>query len=121
MGPDGNGVQNSTCSTKIVTRRFSPNLSPGGLGLVSGHPHVLYLPTGLEECEYLLCRHIAGQVTHVDGTSYLLNLCGVHVTSERRRLGDHCTHQRDERRGRLGVCVCVEIFMRLLLCRLRLN
>ncbi len=72
-----------------VLTKLTSNPSPGGLGLVSGHPHVLDLTTRLEESEHLFSRHrhVASQVADVDGASYLLDLGGIYVTSERGRLG----------------------------------
>ncbi len=70
-----------------VLTKLTSNPSSGGLGLVSGHPHVLDLTTRLEESEHLFSRHVASQVADVDGASYLLDLGGIYVTSERGRLG----------------------------------
>ena len=85
-----------------VLTKLTSNLSPGGLGLVSGHPHVLDLTTRLEESEHLFSRHVASQVADVDGASYLLDLGGVYVTSERGRLGDHRAHHGYEGGSELG-------------------
>ncbi len=60
-----------------VLTKLTSNPSSGGLGLVSGHPHVLDLTTRLEESEHLFSRHVASQVADVDGASYLLDLGGV--------------------------------------------
>ena len=60
-----------------VLTKLTSNPSPGGFGLVSGHPHVLDLTTRLEESEHLFSRHVASQVADIDGASYLLDLGGV--------------------------------------------
>lgn len=40
--------------------------------------------------------YLGAEVAYIDSTPYLLNLGGVNITGEGRRLGHHSTHHRDE-------------------------